>query len=138
MKRTVQAVAAVAVLATVLLGVGVLQRAPSSEGRAPSVDGDVTGGLVPTKDVLIPPPAEPGSTSGCQPDDFVPASTTEDQVALIQRGDCNFSVKAADAEAAGYDAAIIFNEGQEGRTEVIAGALGAVVGIPVIGTTFAV
>jgi tetratricopeptide (TPR) repeat protein len=52
MKRTVQAVAAVAVLATVLLGVGVLQRAPSSEGRAaPSVDGDVTGGL------LAPQPA---------------------------------------------------------------------------------
>ena len=104
-----------------------------------SGSGDVTGRLVPTNDVQIPPgPTAGSSTSGCQPEDFVPASTTEDQVALIQRGGCDFSVKAANAEAAGYDAAIIFNEGQEGRTEVFEGTLGSPnFGIPVVGASFA-
>ena len=104
-----------------------------------SGSGDVTGRLVPTNDVQIPPgPTAGSSNSGCQPEDFVPASTTEDQVALIQRGDCDFSVKAANAEAAGYDAAIIFNEGQEGRTEVFEGTLGSPdFDIPVVGASFA-
>ena len=35
-----------------------------------SGEGDVTGRLVPTNDILIPPPAEPGSTSGCEAADF--------------------------------------------------------------------
>lgn len=60
-------------------------------------------------------------------------------MALVQRGTCTFGEKAANAEAAGYDAVIIFNEGQEGRTEVLNGTLGGPgVEIPVIGTTFAV
>ena len=46
-------------------------------------------------------------------------------MALIQRGTCDFFVKAENAEAAGYDAAIIFNEGQEGRQETLAGTLSA-------------
>jgi Zn-dependent M28 family amino/carboxypeptidase len=94
--------------------------------------------VVPTKDVQIPPgPTASSSHSGCQKTDFVPASTTEDQVALIQRGTCDFIVKAQNAEAAGYDAAIIFNEGQAGRTDVLQGTLGDPVGIPVIGVSFA-
>jgi Zn-dependent M28 family amino/carboxypeptidase len=103
-----------------------------------SGSGDVTGRLVPTKDVLIPPPAQPGSTSGCEPEDFVPASETEPEVALIQRGTCEFAVKAKNAQQAGYDAAIIFNEGQEGRTEVVEGTLGSPnFSIPVVGASFA-
>jgi Zn-dependent M28 family amino/carboxypeptidase len=103
-----------------------------------SGDGKVENALVvPTNDVLIPPPAEPGSTSGCEPEDFEPASETEPQVALIQRGTCEFAVKARNAQEAGYDAAIIFNEGQEGRTDVIVGSLGEPgIGIPVIGVSF--
>ena len=103
-----------------------------------SGSGEVTDALVvPTKDVQIPPPAQPGSTSGCEPEDFVPASETEDQVALIQRGTCPFAQKAANAEAAGYDAAIIFNEGQEERTDVVVGTLGEPgFDIPVIGISF--
>ena len=54
---------------------------------------------------------------------LLPASTTEPQVALIQRGTCDFFVKAENAQAAGYDAAIIFNEGQPGREETLAGTL---------------
>lgn len=103
--------------------------------------GDVTGTLVATNDIVIPPgEAASTSNSGCEATDFVAASETEPQVALIQRGTCDFTVKAANAEAAGYDAVIIFNEGQEGRQETLAGTLGAddASTIPVIGTSFAI
>jgi Zn-dependent M28 family amino/carboxypeptidase len=101
-----------------------------------SGSGSVSGTVVPIAPEL-PPPAEPGSTSGCEPADFPAASATEDQVALIQRGTCTFAVKAANAAAAGYDAVIIFNEGQEGRTELLAGTLAGPVDIPVVGLSFA-
>jgi PA domain len=41
------------------------------------------------------------------------------------RGGCDFQVKAANAQAAGYDAVIIFNEGNPGRTDLFIGTLGA-------------
>ena len=103
--------------------------------------GDVTGTLVATNDIVIPPGAEAStSNSGCEPADFTPASATEPQVALIQRGTCDFTVKAVNAQAAGYDAVIVFNEGQPGRDETLAGTLGATdqSTIPVIGTSFAI
>ncbi len=105
-----------------------------------SGSGDVTGDLVATNDIVIPPPATPGSTSGCEASDFPAASTTEDQIALIQRGSCTFQLKAENAEAAGYDAVIIFNEGQEGRQDTVFGTLSAdyTGTIPVVGTSFAV
>ncbi len=102
-----------------------------------SGSGDVTGEVVPTSDVLIPPPAVPGSTSGCEASDFVPAAADRPQVALIQRGSCNFEVKAANAQAAGYDAVIIFNEGQPGREELTSGDLGRPFTLPVVGLSFA-
>jgi len=55
-------------------------------------------------------PADPStSTSGCEAADFTgfPAGN----IALVQRGTCFFSVKAANAEAAGATATIIFNQG---------------------------
>ena len=103
--------------------------------------GDVTGTLVPTNDIVIPPGAKAStSNSGCEASDFTPASPTEPQVALIQRGTCDFHIKAENAQAAGYDAAIIFNEGQPGRDETLAGTLTAddLSTIPVIGTSFAI
>jgi Zn-dependent M28 family amino/carboxypeptidase len=103
--------------------------------------GDVTGTLVATNDIVIPPGATAStSNSGCEASDFTPASATEPQVALIQRGTCDFTVKAVNAQAAGYDAAVIFNEGQPGREETLAGTLGATdqSTIPVIGTSFAI
>ncbi len=101
-----------------------------------SGSGEVTGQLVPI-DVVIPPTAEPSSTSGCEPEDFPEASATEPQIALIQRGTCFFEDKALNAQAKGYDAAIIFNEGQQGRTDLFIGTLGSPVDIPVVGLSFA-
>jgi Zn-dependent M28 family amino/carboxypeptidase len=102
-----------------------------------SGSGDVTGTLVPVKDNVIPPPATPGSTAGCEASDFDPAPAGAPAVALIQRGTCTFEQKAANAQAAGYDAVIIFNEGQEGRQDLIAGTLGRPFDIPVVGLSFA-
>ena len=103
--------------------------------------GDVTGTVVATNDIVIPPGATAStSNSGCEPSDFTQASATEPQVALIQRGTCDFHIKAENAQAAGYDAAIIFNEGQPGREETLAGTLTTddLSTIPVIGTSFAI
>ncbi len=97
--------------------------------------GVVTAPVVPV-DVTIPPSPTPGSTSGCEASDF--ATFPAGSIALLQRGTCTFGVKVANAVAAGAVAAVIFNEGQEGRTEAVAGTLGAPVGIPVIGASYAV
>jgi Zn-dependent M28 family amino/carboxypeptidase len=102
-----------------------------------SGSGDVTGEVVPTEDIVIPPGTQEGtSNSGCEASDF-PAKTVGN-VALIQRGTCDFIVKVENAQAAGATAAIIFNEGQPGRTEIIEGTLGHPVDIPALDTTFAV
>ncbi|HET9858623.1 MAG TPA: M20/M25/M40 family metallo-hydrolase [Nocardioidaceae bacterium] len=102
-----------------------------------SGSGDVTA-LVQAVDLVLPPGAAANtSTSGCEMADF--DGFTAGSVALMQRGTCSFAVKAMNAETAGAAAAIIFNEGQEGRTVTLAGTLGGPdVGIPVIGTSFAI
>lgn len=101
-----------------------------------SGSGDVTGRVIPTKDVQIPPAPVSSSTSGCEPEDFTDPGP-DPAIALIQRGTCTFEIKAANAQAAGYEAVIIFNEGQEGRTELLNGTLGRVFNLPVVGLTFA-
>jgi Zn-dependent M28 family amino/carboxypeptidase len=101
-----------------------------------SGSGEVTGRIVPANDNQIPPgPTPSSSNAGCEPADFEPAPA-EDAIALIQRGTCDFAVKAENAQAAGYDAVIIFNEGQPGRTELVTGTLGRIFDIPVIGLSF--
>ena len=103
-----------------------------------SGSGEVTGAAIPTTNVVIPATEAPSSASGCLPADFVPASATEPQVALIQRGTCTFEIKVANAIAAGYDAAVIFNEGNPGRTELLSGVtLGVPAAIPVVGISYA-
>lgn len=103
-----------------------------------SGSGDVTGAIVPTLNVVIPATPTPSSASGCLPEDFVPASATEPEVALIQRGTCTFEVKVANAVAAGYDAVAMFNEGNPGRTELLAGVtLGVPAAVPVVGLSYA-
>jgi Zn-dependent M28 family amino/carboxypeptidase len=100
--------------------------------------GDVTGPLSATNDIVIPPNPNPppNSDSGCEPGDFAPAPA-EPSVVLIQRGTCNFSVKVENAQAAGYDAVIMFNEGNPGRTDLFIGTLGEPFTIPVVGLSFA-
>ena len=101
-----------------------------------SGSGDVTGTLVPI-DLVIPATPAPSSTSGCEAADFPPAPA-EPAVALMQRGTCFFEVKAANAQAAGYDAAIIFNEGNPGRTDLFIGTLGVPFpDFPVVGLSYA-
>ncbi len=76
------------------------------------------------------------STSGCEADDF--AGFPAGAIALVQRGTCAFGLKADNAEAAGAAAVLVFNRGTEGDTESFNGTLGHVVGIPALGTSFAV
>ena len=102
-----------------------------------SGSGDVTGTLALAGGTVLPPTPEPSSASGCEPGDFDAAPSTP-AVALVQRGTCDFATKVANAQAAGYDAVIIFNEGQPGRDELLtAVTLGGPVDIPVVGVSFA-
>jgi hypothetical protein len=102
-----------------------------------SGSGDVTGRLVPTTDIEIPPAPAPNSSSGCEAADF--PATVSGQIALVQRGTCDFSLKAANAKAAGAKAVVIFNEGQPGRTDLFpTAAMDVPIDIPVLKATFQV
>ena len=87
-------------------------------------------------DVVLAPPRDP-VTSGCEAADF--AGFTPGNIALVQRGGCNFSVKALNAQSAGASAVIIFNQGNApDREDLIVGTLApATLGIPVVGASFA-
>jgi aminopeptidase Y len=100
-----------------------------------SGSGDITGTLY-NIDLVLPPAPTPGSTSGCEASDF--AGFPAGGIALMQRGSCDFLVKAQNAQAAGAAGAIIFNEGQPGRTATLQGTLGQPFTLPVIGASFAV
>lgn len=99
-----------------------------------SGSGDITAPLQEVRDNVIPPTAEPSSTAGCEAADFTGFSAG--RIALIQRGGCDFGVKVDNAKAAGAAAVIIFNEGQEGRTGLMGGTLGAPKDLPTVGLTF--
>ncbi|MGH3458349.1 M28 family peptidase [Aeromicrobium sp.] len=101
-----------------------------------SGSGDVSGSVVPTNDLVIPATPDPSSTSGCEASDFS-AAPSEPAIALIQRGTCTFEAKAQNAAAAGYDAVILFNEGNPGRTDLFVGTLGNPQDIPVVGLSYA-
>jgi aminopeptidase Y len=83
-------------------------------GESPS---GAASGTVQGVDLVLPPgPAANTSNSGCEASDF--AGFVAGNIALMQRGTCSFRVKVDNAIAAGASAAIVFNEGQPGRTEV--------------------
>ena len=96
--------------------------------------GDVTAPVTPV-DLVLPPGAQADtSSSGCDDSDF--ADFPAGNIALMQRGTCFFRDKVENAIAAGASAAIIFNEGQEGRTDLIIGTLDPPqAGIPVLDAT---
>ncbi|MFC4903343.1 M28 family peptidase [Kocuria oceani] len=80
----------------------------------------------------------PGAgSSGCEAEDF--AGFTAGNVALLQRGTCPFGVKAANAQAAGASAVLIFNTGLPGEEGVVAGTLGepGAATVPVVGLSYA-
>ncbi|MEU6715565.1 M28 family metallopeptidase [Nonomuraea sp. NPDC046802] len=82
-------------------------------GDSPS---GAVSGTIQAVDLVLPPGPVNSSTSGCETSDF--DGFVAGNVALMQRGTCNFRIKVDNAMAAGASAAIVFNEGQEGRTEV--------------------
>ncbi|WP_424346356.1 M28 family peptidase [Kocuria sp. CH-021] len=81
--------------------------------------------------------AREASTSGCETEDF--AGFTAGNIALLQRGTCTFGVKAANAQAAGASAVLIFNTGLPGEEGVVAGTLGepGATTLPVVGLSHA-
>lgn len=99
--------------------------------------GDITGNVIPV-DIALAPPRD--STSGCEASDFTGLDFSGDNdIALIQRGTCTFGLKAENAEAAGAEAVVIFNQGNDPTREgLIVGTLEpSVVDIPVVGASFA-
>lgn len=100
-----------------------------------SGSGDVNAQVVLAKRIRMPPSNTVSSQSGCRAEDFPPA--VSGKIALVQRGTCTFFEKADFARRAGAIGVVIFNEGQPGRRDAIAGTLGEELPIPVVGTTFA-
>jgi Zn-dependent M28 family amino/carboxypeptidase len=102
-----------------------------------SGSGDVTRRLQEVNDNQFPPGPDPSSSNaGCEAADF--AGFVAGRIALIQRGTCTFYDKAINAQNAGASGVVIFNEGQPGRTDALAGTLGLPdFHIPVIGISFA-
>jgi Zn-dependent M28 family amino/carboxypeptidase len=101
--------------------------------------GTVTGNVIPVDINLVPPRA---STSGCEAGDFTALDFSgPSDIALIQRGTCSFGIKALNAQNAGAEAVVIFNQGDlPTREALIVGTLlpdGAAVTIPVVGGSFA-
>ena len=86
------------------------------------------------------------NTSGCEAADFRDAagvSIVTGKIALLQRGTCPFGQKVTNAEAAGAIGAVVFNQGNgdpvanSDRYNLLQGTLGGPVGIPAVGTDFA-
>jgi Zn-dependent M28 family amino/carboxypeptidase len=104
-----------------------------------SGSGDVTAPLQAVGGIIIPSPG--GSASGCSAEDF--DGFVEGNIALIQRGTCDFRVKVENAEEAGAAGVVIFNEGNvipdDDRVGNLFGTLDPPqVDIPVVGTSFEV
>jgi hypothetical protein len=112
-----------------------------------SGSGTVQGRVIPVDINLTPPRA---STSGCEAADFAGIDWSGPaDIALVQRGTCFFGTKAHNAELAGAEAVIIFNQGNTPDREglIVAdatsidlpdGTTGTIThNIPVVGASFA-
>jgi Zn-dependent M28 family amino/carboxypeptidase len=108
-----------------------------------SGSGTVEGQVIPVDINLTPPRA---SSSGCEPADFAGIDWSGPaDIALIQRGTCNFGRKAMNAEQAGAEAVIIFNQGDTPDREALIVADASTLedgttvshNIPVVGASFA-
>jgi Zn-dependent M28 family amino/carboxypeptidase len=109
---------------------------------AGSGSGTVAGPVI-AVDLNLGDPAS--STSGCELQDFTGLDFSgPDDIALVQRGSCFFSVKAANAQSVGAEAVVIMNQGTPGRTALIVASVATFadgspsnVTIPVVGASFA-
>jgi Zn-dependent M28 family amino/carboxypeptidase len=111
-----------------------------------SPSGDVTGNVIPVDINLT---GDRSTTSGCEASDFEGLDFSgPNDIALIQRGGppapaptCTFAIKAVNAQAAGAEAVIIFNQGNDPTREaLIVGTLvpsPAEITVPVVGASFA-
>ena len=93
--------------------------------------------MIPVDINLVPPRA---STSGCEASDFAGLNFSgPGDIALIQRGTCTFAAKALNAQAAGAEAVVIFNQGNDPTREgLIVGTLAPdSTPLPVVGASFA-
>jgi Zn-dependent M28 family amino/carboxypeptidase len=104
-----------------------------------SGDGDVTAPIT-VVDFKEPTTTASNSSAGCEASDFV--GFPSGNVALIQRGTCDFGLKVENAKAAGASAVVIFNEGTIGQPDrnstlfpTLAGYDAS--GVPVVGTDYA-
>jgi Zn-dependent M28 family amino/carboxypeptidase len=107
-----------------------------------SGDGEVEGPVYP---VDINLEGDRANTSGCEPEDFAGIDLSgPNDIVLVQRGTCFFAEKAVNAEAAGAEAVIIFNQGDTPDREglIVATAANLPDGspsnltIPVVGASF--
>jgi hypothetical protein len=118
-----------------------------------SGSGTVEGQVIPI-DINLDKGEDAVSTSGCEAADFAGFDWSGDNdIALVQRGTCFFGTKAFNAEQAGAEAVIIFNQGNTPEREpvIVADATslddpdnpGTALpdpishGIPVVGASFA-
>ena len=108
-----------------------------------SGSGTVQGPVIPVDINLVPPRA---SSSGCEDADFAGLNFSgANDIALVQRGTCNFGDKAENAQQAGAEAVIIFNQGNaaDRMDLIVANASTRTDGstvlhsIPVVGASFA-
>jgi Zn-dependent M28 family amino/carboxypeptidase len=108
-----------------------------------SVSGTIQNGRVIPVDINLT--GDRASTSGCEAADFAGLDFSGPaDIALIQRGTCTFGTKAQNADQAGAEAVIIFNQGNSAqRTELFVGDATsldddtpAVYDIPVVGASF--
>jgi Zn-dependent M28 family amino/carboxypeptidase len=76
-----------------------------------------------------------GTTSACEGSDF--AGFPRGNIALVQRGTCQFAAKVDNAVAAGAAGVVVLNQGNEkGRVGLFSGTLGRQASVPVVATTF--
>ena len=100
--------------------------------------GTVQGNVIPVDINLVPAAGQHERMRGRR---LRRASAVRTTSPSIQRGTCSFGVKALNAQNAGAEAVVIFNQGDTPlRVDLIVGTLlpdGAAVTIPVVGASFA-
>ena len=104
-----------------------------------SGDGDVTKPIT-VVDFKEPTTTASNSSAGCETSDF--AGFPTGNIALIQRGTCDFGLKVENAKAAGASGVILFNEGTIGQPDRIGILIPTLAGydasgVPVVGTDYA-